>query len=216
MIRNKILVALESNRPEFNKADHSYKGVRGNPIPSVSTLIDPLKSYEGIPTHILEEAARKGESAHLAVLQYCVNGSAWMTDDNDKKHVERFALFLQKNPHIKIIANEVPLLHTAMGYAGTLDIVAENTELNSIFVLDLKTGSVDASCSWIAQTSLYTELLRNAVENKGFADIKVSSPMVVWTGSGKYALVHENKMLAVSAWTLYQNKLGGQIKWETI
>ena len=209
-----VVKALEAHRPGFDRESHIYTGSRNQIIPSVSQLIEPLKAYDGIPEHVLEAAAKRGEAAHLAVLQYCESGSSWGLDDTEQVHVDRFikALDAAVIDLSEIIGCEVPLMHPTMGYAGTIDVLIQRG--NNVQVIDLKTGQMDMSCSWIAQVSLYTELVRAVLRE--MPGIMVANPIIFWTGCPAWAQVDENRTLAMSAWTMYRNKNGRQISWNRI
>ena len=205
---------LELSRPGFDRETHTYTGVRDQIVPSVSQLIEPLKAYDGIPEHVLEAAAKRGEAAHLAVLQYCVSGSSWGLDEAEQRHVDRF-IRLMDDAGIdlsEIVGSEIPLLHPTLGYAGTIDILIQRG--NNVQVIDLKTGQMDVSCSWIAQVSLYTELVRAVL--RAMPGIMVANPIIFWTGCPAWAQVDENRTLAMSAWTMYRNKNGRSITWNPI
>lgn len=216
MAKSLLAKAIEGNKPAFDAETHTYTGPLGK-MPSVSEIISPTKCYEGIPEHILREAAAKGESAHLAIASWNLSGSDWLASEQDCMHLDRWKAFFSKHPEYEIIGVEVALMHPSMHYAGTIDCIVYDSCCGCVRVVDLKTGSMDGGASWVAQLSLYTELLRSIV-SKPDIGLTVSDPVLVWTGGNKYRTVPEERTLAISLWQIHRQVTArkGETAWKLI
>ena len=139
----------------FSEADHTYRlgGVR---VPSVTQILAPLCSFEGIPREVLEAKRDLGQRVHSAT-QFLDE------DDLDEESVESdvrgylaaYRKFLL-DTGAAVDLNEQRVADPILMVAGTLDRVFR---LNGVRVLtDLKTSIVLPQAVG-AQTAAYLRLL---------------------------------------------------------
>lgn len=145
----------------FDEASHSYT-LGGVKIPGVTSLLDLLHSFAGVPRDILEAAKKRGSAVHLACEFHDL-------DELDEPGLQ------QMSPHIwgylqgwkKFLADhepnwtaiEQPIAHQAMRYAGTPDrfgaITYEGQRIEDAQV-DIKTSISSHPC-WGVQTMAYNQ-----------------------------------------------------------
>ena len=109
---------------EFDEAKHEYHW-DGNLVPSVTQVLAPLSEYAGIPKHILDRAAARGQYIHT-MCEYHL----WNTLDEstvDPKYLcylTAFKAFLQESG-FKAEHIEERVYHERLKYAGTSDMIGE-------------------------------------------------------------------------------------------
>lgn len=120
---------------EFNEERHEYK-VNGKVLPSVSKICDLIlgSSYDGVPKHVLDQAAEFGTTVHLAIELY--NNTGIKRDDLTLLQTHCLDQYLKISKDIKPIQSEV-IGHYEGYYAGTFDLIGE--ENGEIFIYDYKT-----------------------------------------------------------------------------
>lgn len=106
----------------FEEKGHRYK-VDGNYLPSVSTIIEPIRNaeYNGIPEDVMQTAARRGTIIHEAVETYILYGFR----DVPLEICGYFDAFVAWKEARKpeILASEYRVYHKAMRYCGTIDLI---------------------------------------------------------------------------------------------
>lgn len=145
----------------FDAPSHTYR-IDGRVVPSVTQLIKPLQDFAGIDPAVLEAKRELGVFVHKA----CELDDA---DDLDEASIDPSVLpYVQAWRKFKratgalILQSERQLVHRALGFAGTLDRVAElhSITAGSRWLIDIKT-SVDLS-PWVGvQLAGYRLLLES-------------------------------------------------------
>lgn len=144
---------------QFDEADHVYT-LGGRVLPSVTQIIAPLRpDLTMIPPDVLERKRALGVAVHLAC----------QLDDDDE--LDEDALDDELRPYLAgwrkfkadtgavILMNEQRLHHPTLGYAGTLDRLAElRMHAGAPWLIDLKT-SADPLPSYGVQTAGYDALI---------------------------------------------------------
>ena len=104
----------------FDEATHTYRFL-GKIVPGVTTALQVLGAYKGIPKHILDNAAARGTAVHRATELYDAGTLDYSTlDDELYPYLTAWEQFLHdKKP--EILEVETPVYHPKFGYAGTLD-----------------------------------------------------------------------------------------------
>lgn len=105
----------------FDEDSHTYT-LGGKVIPSVTQVLSPLTEYAGIPKHILDAAADRGNYVHKACEMYL-----WETLDEDslkeeaRPYFNGFKKFMSETGFIPEVIEE-RVYHPTLKYAGTLDL----------------------------------------------------------------------------------------------
>lgn len=98
---------------------YSLNGVR---LPNVTSILDPLVDYSGIPRKIMEAAKMRGDYVHKMCEMF-----AWGTLDEESvapeymPYLTAFKKFLTEN-HFEPLYVEERVWHKTLKYAGTLDL----------------------------------------------------------------------------------------------
>lgn len=120
---------------EFNEEKHEYR-LNGVVLPSVTQIIKPLYSYDGISSAILEYAAGRGRAVHKAVELWSQNTLDDTTiDPVIVPYLEAWKKFALEKCFI-VTASEQHLAHPHMKYAGTPD--AEGLINKEEWLVDIK------------------------------------------------------------------------------
>ena len=144
---------------EFNAERHEYS-YGGRIVPGVTSLLQSLHSFAGVPLDVLEEAQHRGSSVHAA---------CHYLDDDDlvedqlrtqqpevHAYLPAYRKFLHDcTPNYRAI--EVPVFHKTLRYAGTPDRLGELTYAGKRVldaVIDLKTSVASHPC-WSIQCAAY-------------------------------------------------------------
>jgi hypothetical protein len=105
----------------FDEATHTYH-LGGAQIPNVTTILEPLIDYSGIPWRIMEAARQRGDYVHKACELYC-----WGLLDEEsiepeyKPYIEAFKKFMAETKFEPEFI-EQRVFHSKLRYAGTLDL----------------------------------------------------------------------------------------------
>lgn len=125
----------------FDEDLHEYR-VDGKVLPGVTTIVDaaglwPFTKADEDPSFYLE----RGRNVHLACeLDDLGDLDDSTLDDTTGPRLEAWRKF-RRDSDCKILANEQPLWHRTMGYAGTLDrLILWGSEIG---ILDIKCGGPD-------------------------------------------------------------------------
>lgn len=121
-----------------DEENHVYY-FQGRKVPGITSLMEPIHSYDGVPEWILERKAELGSCVHLA------------TELHDRDDLDEATLSPELAPYLaawkdfrkehsgRIHAVEPKLFHASMGYAGQPDRCMQiDTEYD---VLEIKTTS---------------------------------------------------------------------------
>lgn len=142
-----------SGELQFDEASHSYF-VDGQRLPSVTTIIKPLDSFDDIPPSVLERKRLVGQDVHLAC-ELLDLGELECADTEIMSYVDGWRRFLRETG-AHVLMSEQRLYHPSQRYAGTLDRVVVFPD-KSQMLLDLKT--CDPMPSHGVQLSAYKLLL---------------------------------------------------------
>ncbi len=130
----------------FKDESHTYR-LDGEVIPSVSTIMEPLKvfHYQGISERTMTKAAAKGTSVHNSI----ENWIKFDFEDVAPEHRGFFDGFLAwtEEEAPKIIGSELRVYHPILRYAGTIDILWFDKD-GHLTITDVKTTSqlIDMLC----------------------------------------------------------------------
>lgn len=142
----------------FDDATHTYYW-NGKRVPGVTSILQALHNFDGVPANVLEAAQDRGTAVHLCC-EYLDKGilDEDSVDPSITGYVDgwrRFTADLAPEwSHI-----EEMVYHRVLRYAGTVDRVG--TIRGTGYVLDIKT-SVAAHPVWGLQTAAYA----NAIEKQ--------------------------------------------------
>ena len=120
----------------FDEALHEYRlgGVR---VPSVTQLLAPLCSFEGIPTSVLEAKRDLGQRVHFACqLDDEDDLDESSVGDDVRGYLDGYRRF-RRETGATVVLNEQRVLERSMRYAGTLDRVLQIWQHR--WLIDLKT-----------------------------------------------------------------------------
>jgi len=147
----------------FDEASHTYR-FKGRDVPSVTQVLEDNRlraDLSAIPAGVLERARQRGLAVHLATHfddegtldERTVDPVIW-------PYVQAWRAFKIAR-HVEIVEMERRMVHSTLGYAGTLDRVlrADVGRRKALVLADIKTG--DQSGVGF-QLAAYQELYRNA------------------------------------------------------
>lgn len=105
----------------FDEGSHVYKW-DGVTVPNVTTILDPICEFSGIPKFILDRAAARGTYVHK-MCEYYLWGSLEETElpPEYSPYLEAFKLFLKESRFEPDFIEE-RVYHRTLKYAGTLDL----------------------------------------------------------------------------------------------
>lgn len=139
----------------FDEARHEYR-VRGAIVPSVTQVLSPLSSFDGVPSAVLEAKRDLGQRVHLA---------CQLDDEDDldeasiepdvRLYLEGYRLFRAESG-ARVVLNEARVYHPTYRYAGTLDRVLRIGDEH--WLVDLKTSFVTPRAAG-PQTAAYLTAL---------------------------------------------------------
>lgn len=113
-----------ADRLTFDPDAHRYR-LDGRPVPGVTTILEPLNCFEGIPPDVLERAAERGRQVHEAIHLYNVDDLAWDSLDLEiAGYLTGYVAFL-KESRMQVFLSERQVASPKYGYAGTLDLFGE-------------------------------------------------------------------------------------------
>lgn len=146
---------------QFDAASHAYR-VGEKRLPSVTQVLKPLYSFDGIPPEVLQAKARLGTAVHRAAelldmddldedLDEGRSALAWIAG-----YLDGYKLFKEHKKPV-VIENETQLFHPVHLYAGTIDRRYEIA--GDLWDVDLK-STVAMSPAVAIQTSAYTEMFK--------------------------------------------------------
>lgn len=142
---------------QFDPGAHAYHldGVR---LPNVTSILDPLVDYSGIPKKIMQAARERGDYVHKMCEMY-----VWgMLDEDEvvpeyKPYLEAFKKFLAET-QFEAVHVEERVWHKALRYAGTLDLGGyfRNNKKQPLVLIDIK-STFRMMASIGPQTAAYQE-----------------------------------------------------------
>ena len=145
----------------FDARTHTYR-YGGKVVPGVTSLLDSLHSFAGVPWEVLEAARRRGSDVHLACQLYDEND---LDEERLKAKQPLVAGYLKgwkkflRDCQPNWVAIEEPVYHEGQGYAGTPDRFGEllyKARRLPIAQVDIKTAAASHPV-WGVQTAAYDE-----------------------------------------------------------
>lgn len=124
-------------------------------ILSVTQIIKPWVSFEGIPKHILAAAAERGTAAHDGCFSIARGQYPGPLADNVQGFVTSFERWYDSQVQ-DVILLEQRLVHPAYLYHGEPDLIVR-LKTGKVALIDIKTPLM-AARSWHIQVAAYREL----------------------------------------------------------
>lgn len=138
---------------EFDPATHTYR-LDGRVVPSVTQILDLLEDWSGVAPEVLEAARDFGSNVHAACHLYNQDALDWSSlDPSLVPYVEGWARFLDDSGAV-VILSEHQVVHRELGYAGTLDVMAEWSSARQALI-DIKSGQLPRTVG--PQTAAYSQ-----------------------------------------------------------
>lgn len=148
-----MTAALEQPELVLDEETHIYY-LNGVPVPNVTSIIEPLNNYVGIPKEVLDAKAKIGKYVHMATELYDQdNLDMNSVHENLHGYVQAWIKFRNESG-FEIETMEQIVYHPVYGYTGTNDRVGKLNRVRSM--LDIKTTAV-LSPSVGCQTAAYAE-----------------------------------------------------------
>lgn len=167
-----------------------YIGADGNPVPSVTTITSRFKDSgallawahrqgtAGIPLNeARDKAADAGHVTHAWIADFVADRPLttfpFTPDEIIDKAENAFAAFIAwaERVRLEIVATEMPLVHSRLGYGGTFDglgFLDLALGGRALCLLDWKSGNRTYP-EHLIQLAAYRELLRDAAGARSFA-----------------------------------------------
>jgi len=139
----------------FDEESHTYR-LGGARVPSVTQILAPLSSFEGIPPHVLEAKRDLGQRVHFACQlddEHDLDESS--VEDDVRPYLEGWRRFLRESGAV-VAHNEQQVAEPTLRYAGTLDNVLE---IDSIAWLVDKKTCISLPMAVGPQTAAYLRAL---------------------------------------------------------
>ena len=126
---------------KFDPGSHTYT-LDGQPLPSVTSVLEPFSGLRFVDPQVLEAAALFGTHVHEAVDLYNRGelDEAWLIEESPlvHAHLEGWKRFLSESAAV-VVASEQKVCHPKLQYAGTLDSILNVSKTNRLY--DIKTGA---------------------------------------------------------------------------
>lgn len=168
----------------FQREGHTYTAPDGLPLRGITPIVGWIypKTYEGIPSAVLDAAAAYGTMVHGAIERYDATGIF----DEGEWYVRRYEQY-RKAEGLKTIANEY-IVTDGAALASAIDLVMEDAE-GGIILADIKTTSALHVDNCRLQLSIYAALFERC--NPG---MEVKGLAVAWIpkqqyGAGRWQVV---------------------------
>jgi len=110
----------------FDEETHTHR-IGGQKVPGITTVIDPLYDWSGIPKHILEAAKQYGSAVHKVVELYCTDSlDVEVLDPSLRPVLTAFPQWLKDYGFNKSdFIVELPMGDPALRYAGIPDLILD-------------------------------------------------------------------------------------------
>ena len=123
----------------FEAGPHIYK-FQGNPVPSVTGILDPYSGLEFVDAEVLRVTAEFGNHVHSACHLHDTGALNRIgLSPAIEAHLTAWERFLADTGAV-VLYSGTRVYSSKLGYAGTLDKIVRWGESNRI--IDIKTGSV--------------------------------------------------------------------------
>ena len=125
----------------FDALTHQY-ALNGVPVPFSVTGILKAAGYidfQAVPLAVLLAGRDRGRRVHTAIALALEDDLEWTTIEEDEAPYVRAALAAIDTLHLRATGIEQLVYHAAYGYAGCVDLIAQDDRGRAV-VLDWKTG----------------------------------------------------------------------------
>lgn len=122
----------------FDEAAHAYT-FHGEPVPGVTTVLEPWSGLEFVDPLTLQAAAEFGTHVHMACDFYnkgILDRSS--LDPEIEAYLAGWEKYLEESGAV-VVYSEAKVVHPVYKYAGTLDTICRLKKTNRL--TDIKTGS---------------------------------------------------------------------------
>lgn len=145
-----------SARIDFDPVEHRYR-LNGQPVPGVTSILEPLQKLDDIPADILAAAGEFGRHVHEAVHLYNLDNLAFdQLDPRLALYVDGYRQFL-RDSKMQVLLSEFRVASPKFGYCGTLDLYGILNKRKAL--IDVKsTAALPRSVG--LQTAAYEQALR--------------------------------------------------------
>lgn len=140
----------------FDEAAHVYRRY-GQPVPSVTQVLQLIDSFEGVPMDVLEAAREFGQHVHRAVE---LDSKGELDEDSLDPALAEYVAGWRKfisDRNATVLASEVRVASNRLSFAGTLDSLVEIA--GRTWLVDVKSGAVPTRTVG-PQTAAYEHALR--------------------------------------------------------
>jgi len=122
----------------FDEVSHTYR-LGGARVPSVTQILAPLSSFEGIPPHVLDAKRDLGQRVHFACQlddEHDLDESS--VEPDVEPYLAGWRRFLRESGAV-VVHNEQQVADPVLRFAGTLDNVLEVPTYTGRWLVDKKT-----------------------------------------------------------------------------
>lgn len=145
----------------FDPDTHTYR-FGGTVVPGVTSLLQSLHSFAGVPLDVLEEAQHRGSNVHTMTHLIDIDD---LDDERLKAELPEVRAYMPA--YLRFLSDctpnwssiEVPVFHRNLRYAGTPDRIGELTYQGARVrgaVIDIKTSVASHPC-WSLQLAAYAQ-----------------------------------------------------------
>jgi hypothetical protein len=136
----------------FDAEAHRYT-LNGKRVPSVTQVLSVLEDWDKVPWDVLEAARVFGSHVHDAVDLMIRGILDWDALDAALLPYVQGAQRFIADSGIRIVRSELRVAHPTLGFAGTMDVLADWT--GNLSVIDWKSGVLPRAVG--PQTAAYAE-----------------------------------------------------------
>lgn len=144
----------------FEESGHVYK--MGNMIiPSVTQLMKPIYSFDGINANVLLYAAERGTAVHFAIEKFIKYGYISKLDSEAQQYFEQFINWFNENHFIRDdFLCEIPGYNKTYNFCGCMDLIYQDKK-GDLHLCDIKTCAVADIEVWSVQQSAYDMIAKS-------------------------------------------------------
>lgn len=123
----------------FDETAHEYR-LEGQPVPSVTQVLQLIDSFEGVPLDVLEAAREFGQHVHHAVE---LDSKGELDEDSLDPALAEYVAGWRKflsDREATVLASEARVCDPRLRYAGTLDSLVSIG--GKTWLIDVKSGAI--------------------------------------------------------------------------
>ena len=192
---SEIMKSLELPELTFENEKHIYK-YNGFVIPSVSTLMEPLKNalYKNVSECTLNVAAEKGSTVHNAIENWIKFGIEDIPTEYSG-YFDGFKEWWEENDP-QVVGSEIRVYHKLLLYGGTIDLLSYiNGELT---LTDFKTTYAVSDMNCKVQLEAYAQALASH-------GVKVQRKQILHLPKDGRKKVHEYAVNDSECWNVFRS-----------